>query len=300
MAGRLAVTFGGDLPHWLVAVFDLGFLAVLAVTIMREVVIGKNKRNYVVGGMVTLLLIANFLTHGVAFGFSENVTDIGQRLATHMPMLMIMLIGGRIVPSFTNNWLLKNGIQSNPPQFGLVDKLTFFFTITGALGDIVAPGHYAHSILLSIAGVLHFVRLSRWQGIKTTPEPIVWVLHVGYLWLAIGYLLMGLSGFIEGLDRSNALHAGTAGAMGTMLLAVMTRAALGHSGMTINATPLIVVAYVLVSVSALVRVLAGVSGIEPMMAYQVGGALWVLAYGLFVVVYWPIFVKRRLPRQAKT
>lgn len=297
IAGRLAVTYGAGLPLWLIAVLDLGFLAVLVMTILREVIIGKNKRNYIVVVMLSVMFIANLLTHGQAFGFSQTFIDAGMRLATHTPLFLIMLIGGRITPSFTNNWLLKNGIQSNPPQFGLLDKATFLVTVVGALGDVFAPGHYAHSTLLILAGVLHFIRLSRWQGWKAKREPIVAVLHVGYLWLAIGYLLLGVSGFTEIIARSTALHASTAGAMGTMLLGVMTRAALGHSGMTIKAAPMIVIAYVLVSLAAILRIIAGLPGIDAMTFYSAGGIVWVVAFALFVIVYWPILVVRRLPRQ---
>lgn len=297
LAGRLAVTFGAGMPHWLVAVLDLGFLTVLVITILREVVIGKNKRNYIVVVMLSTMLIANFLTHGAAFGLGDGIVDAGQRLATHMPLFLIMLIGGRITPSFTSNWLKKNGIQSNPPEFGILDKATFIVTVTGALGDVMAPGHYAHSTLLTIAGVLHLIRLSRWQGWQARSEAIVAVLHVGYLWLAVGYMLMGVSGFVDWLDRSEAIHAATAGAIGTMLLGVMTRAAMGHSGMKITALPGITLAYVLVSVSAVLRIVAGLPGVDAMTFYSLGGSAWVLAFGIFVVVYWPILVKRRLPRQ---
>ena len=149
-------------------------------------------------------------------------------------------------------------------------------------------------MLALVAAAVHALRLVLWQGHRTGAEPLVWILHVGYAWLPLGFALIGISLLVEDVDIGAALHALTAGAFGTMTLAVMTRASLGHSGRALVAGRATTLSYVLVIAAALVRVAAPIGG-WPVFGYEASAALWVAAFALFSIYYFPVLV---LPRKA--
>ena len=165
--------------------------------------------------------------------------------------------------------------------------------VAGMALSIAQPGAMVTGAVLLAAAAVHGLRLGRWHGYKTLGSPILWVLHLGYLWLVIGLALLGLSSFIDVLPASAALHALTAGAVGTMIMAVMSRASLGHSGRPLLVSPLTVAAYVLLSVGTLLRVVAPVLSDAQMALTHAGGTFWALAWLLFVVVYFPVLTKPR-------
>ena len=145
------------------------------------------------------------------------------------------------------------------------------------------PHAWPTPLLLAIAGALHLFRLSRWRGLATLREPLVWSLHAGYLWLAIGIVLLGLTALIPGLDRLSGMHALTAGGFGTMMLAVMTRASLGHSGRALTADRLTTVIYIAVILGALGRTVANVA--PGSFWLTASGLVWAGAFLLFVLGY---------------
>jgi uncharacterized protein involved in response to NO len=273
------------------AVLDLAFPAVLAFAVWREVLAGKNWRNVPVAAMVTLFGFANALHHGESSGFASQ--GLGPRTAIAVAAVMIALIGGRIVPSFTRNWLVKNGHSTLPASFGLVDKTALLASVLAALSWTAVPDSSATGIFLSVAGLLLFARLLRWRGGITFREPILLVLHVGYGWLAIAFLLLGASRFTAAVPESAALHALTAGAIGTMTLAVMTRASLGHTGRQIIADRATLAVYFAVTAGAVLRVSAPFAGDLYAVTLRAGGALWSAAFLLFAARYAPILWQRR-------
>ncbi|CAK0759870.1 conserved membrane hypothetical protein [Gammaproteobacteria bacterium] len=140
------------------------------------------------------------------------------------------------------------------------------------------------------------MRLAGWRGLSALAEPLLWVLHLGYLWLVVGLALLGLSAFMTTLPTSAALHALTAGCIATMIIGVMSRATLGHSGRPLTVTWPTVAAYLLVTVGAVVRLVAPLTPLS-MVLIEVGGLLWALAWVLFTVVYWPILTRPRIDGQ---
>ena len=289
LAGRVAMIFGEGLGPARVAVIDLSFLvAVLAVT-GSAVVAAGNRRNFPILGMLALLATANGLTHDAGFGLDADWVGVGQRLGMHLFLLLIALVGGRIVPAFTGNWLKQTGRTATPAPFGTVDKAVLVVAAAAAVADTAAPGTAVAGALLVVAGVLHAVRLSRWQGRLTLGEPIVWVLHLGYLWLAAGSLLLGLSALTDAVPRVAGVHALTAGAIGTMFVAVMSRASLGHTGRALVAGPATIAVYVLVTVAALTRTLAPWWDAAFIEVLAVSAATWIAGYGLFFAAYFPVW-----------
>jgi uncharacterized protein involved in response to NO len=280
LAGRAACAFLAD-PIAAMAV-DLAFPTVLALSVWREVVAGRNWRNAPVAVMITLFGAANALHH--AGNLDLVPAGLGTRLALAAAAMLIALIGGRIVPSFTRNWLARTGTTSLPASFGLLDKAALAATGLALILWVAVPERPFTAGCMALAGALLLVRLVRWRGYKTLAEPIVLILHLGYLWLAAAFLLFGAS-LVGLLPESSALHALTAGAVGTMTLAVMTRASLGHTGRAIVADRSIQAIYALVTLGAALRVAAPLAPDLYLPLLTAGGTAWSASFLLFAIRY---------------
>lgn len=289
---RLGVLFSSRIGLWPAAIFDVGLFVSLALLAAREVIASKN-RNVPIVGLVLLFGIADAADYAGQAGLISS--DLGWRGAIALMIVMISLIGGRIIPSFTRNWMAKRGVTSGlPTQPQRLDLLVIASTAVALLFWLAFPDERLTGVMLILASAAQTLRLSRWGGFRTTSDPLVLVLHLGYVWIPIGLLLLGLS--VAGLDipASAGIHALTAGAMTTMILAVMSRASLGHTGRELKASPMTIAAYGSVTVGALVRVLTSL-GIGPYaIMLDVAGAFWGVALLLFVIVYRPILWGPRL------
>ena len=294
-AGRAAM-LAYDALGPVAAVIDSTFLVVLAAVLLREVITGGNMRNLPVCILSALFALANIGFH-IAMTTGAGWRP-AQTIAIAIVTMMIALIGGRIVPSFTRNWLVQSGRGASlPAPMSRFDGATLVFAGSALLAWIIAPQDWFSGALLVIAGGLHGTRLARWKGWRTGVEPLVLVLHAGYAWVPLALVLMGLAALLPGLVPSTAaLHALTAGAMGTMTLAVMTRASLGHTGRERTADIWTSLIYILVIAGALIRVFAPVlaGGLQyPLMG--VAAAFWSGAFGLFAVRYGPMLITARRP-----
>ncbi len=290
LAGRAACLASPG--PWLAMAVDLAFPVTLAFAIWREVIAGSNWKNVPVAVMIALFGIANAADHLANANMLDH--DLGQRLALAVAGILIALIGGRIVPSFTRNWLVKEGSAALPAPFGDLDKVTLAATAAAMLGWVVMPDSALVGAFLFAAGVLLAVRLFRWRGLSTFREPILLVLHLGYGWLAVSFALLGLAIMLpDAVPHSSAMHALTAGAVGTMTLAVMTRASLGHTGRAIVADRSVVAMYAMVSAGAALRVAAPFAGDWYTHVLTCGGLLWAGAFLLFAIRYAPILWGRR-------
>ena len=285
-AARLAVLTSGATGLWAAAVFDIGLFVSLALLAGREVMMSKN-RNLPVVALVLLFAVADagdYLQAGGVIG-----GDYGWRGAIALVILMISLIGGRIIPSFTRNWLVKSGMGGAlPTQPQSLDVLILASTAIALLFWLVVPGSRLTGAMLVIASLAQALRLSRWGGARTFSDPLVAILHVGYAWVPVGLFLLGLAVAGADLPRSAGIHALTAGAMTTMILAVMSRASLGHTGRELKASRATSLAYVCVTVGAALRVAAslGIGGSTPIL--DVAGALWGAGLLVFVIAYAPV------------
>lgn len=292
IAGRAAGLIPGLWPP-LAAAVDASFLVVFAAVVWREVLAGRNLRNLPVCLMVTALALAN-----IAFHSSRLEPGLGagaQRLALAVAVGLIALIGGRIIPSFTRNWFLARAIEPGPATFGPIDRAVLVLT-TLALGLwIVWPTSAVAGVALIFAGLGHAARLGRWRGWKASAEPLVWILHVGYLWLAVGLGLLGASVCLPGQAPVTAgVHAITAGAIGVMTLAVMTRASRGHTGRPREADRATLAIYLAAIAAAVTRVAAPFQATHSVLLLSVSASLWTLAFGGFALAYGPMLVQRRL------
>ncbi len=289
--GRVGMASSALISTAFAAAADVAFLVALWIIVLREILAGGNRRNLPVAGLVGVLAFGNLLIHLEYLDFAETA-GLGLRLSIAVILLLITLIGGRIVPSFTRNWLKSRGEQVLPSPFGRLDRVTLVVSALAGVSWSFAPEAAVTGIALVCAGAFNGLRLARWRGQRTLGEPLVWVLHLGYAWLAAGLLLLALSVLWPALPPSAALHALTSGAVGTMTLAVMTRATLGHTGRPLSAGPSTAAIYLLASGAGVLRVVSALSGSAELAVLTLSGVLWVLAFALFVAVYGPLLIGR--------
>lgn len=299
LIGRAAVATSAIIGLPLAAGLDLAFPLLLIGVVLREIFAGRNWRNLPMPAALVGLLVANVLTHLETMGLADT-GSIGQRLGISIIILLISLIGGRIIPSFTRNWLAKRGATSMPAVPDGFDQLCLALVVA-ALGAWVAiPREMATGALFMVAGFASFARLVRWRGHDTLAEPLVWSLHVGFAWVPAGLCLIGLGVLVPSAVPATAgLHALSAGAIGSMTLAVMTRATLGHTGRGLAADRWTTSIYTLIAAAAAARVIA------PFMVDFYGtlllasAFLWSAAFGLFVVHYGQILIRDRIEKEER-
>jgi uncharacterized protein involved in response to NO len=297
LAARIALYWSGFFGIVTAAVLDVGFYLVFALVAGREVLAAKN-RNLPMVVLVLLLGVANAADYAAVAGLLAD-RELGIRGGIALVVLMISLVGGRIVPSFTRNWMIKKGWKEKlPRQPTRFDQIALAASGVALLAWLVAPVAAVTGLLLILAAALQFVRLALWRGWRTISDPFVLVLHVGYLWIPVGLLLLGMSVLDASHPRTAAVHALTTGAMATMIIAVMTRATLGHTGRELRANAATVAIYILVTLAAIVRVAAPLGLVGYRMGMEAAGALWVFAFLLFVGVYGPILLRARLGQEA--
>jgi uncharacterized protein involved in response to NO len=208
---------------------------------------------------------------------------LGWRLGLAAVMILISVVAGRIVPSFTRNWLAKRRASDLPSVHDAVDRIALGSLHAGLLGWVFAPAFRPIGGFLLLAAAFNLWRLWRWRGGATAAEPLLLVLHVGYAWLVFGAGLLGLAMLDAGVPLSAAVHALTVGTAGTMILAVMTRTTRGHTGRALSADRTTSLIYILVTLAAIGRVAVGFGPGWTMPLLIVSACFWIAAFGLFVL-----------------
>jgi uncharacterized protein involved in response to NO len=255
LAGRAAMLAVDEIGTGAAAIVDCAYLVMLTAVITREIVAGSNWRNLRIGVLVALTAVANLVFQAEMVIYAAPT--YGLRLAVAAIVGLIMVVGGRITPSFTSNWLTRQGNGKRPAPLDRFDIGSLAFPALALVAWIAAPDRYGTAALLLLMAIAQAARLSRWAGAQTWREPILFVLHVGYAFVPLGALMLSLSILWPRImPASGALHAWTTGAMGIMTLAVMTRATLGHTGRDVLSTPMTTVIYGAMLLATLVRVAA--------------------------------------------
>ncbi len=292
LLGRIACLFSALCPAWLATTADLIFPVLLAAAAAREIIAGRNWRNLVVLFPVSILGIANLLMHLEANGV-DVPPGLGWRLGLAAVIVLISVVGGRIVPSFTRNWLAKRPGAPLPASQGRLDLAALITLPVALAGWVFLPDTRAIGALLLLGAALHLWRLARWRGLSTSAEPLLLVLHIGYAWVVFGIALLGLTVLGAAIPLSAAIHALTAGAVGTMTLAVMTRATRGHAGRPLAADRPTILIFTLVTLAALTRIAAALSTAWVTPLLVIAASLWIAAFACFVIVYAPMLLLRR-------
>lgn len=287
IAGRLAVTLSID-TGWLAAmIVDCSFLAMLIALAAREVCASGNWRNLKVIVVVGFLLAGN-----VAFHLEthlEGAADYSIRLGIAVIVFLLSLIAGRIIPAFTRNWLTRENPGRLPAQFALFDLTTLLLTVVALVLWIAIPASHITGAALLLVGALHVIRMGRWAGDRVLRDRLLLILHVGYAFLPLGFLLAGAGAF--GLvPASGGAHAWMVGGAGVMTLAVMTRASLGHTGRPLKASHAIEAIYAAVVVAALARICAAVHPAWSEHLLHIAALAWVVAFFGFGAVFGPMLL----------
>ena len=291
-AGRTAAFSAGALPLWLIAIIDLSFLPTVGLLIAPRL-LQKGKRNAPLLGVLAALTLCNGMFHWAVVHNNAPLASRVLVIAIDIVLVLATVIGGRIVPAFTAATLQQQGLTPAPSR-PLIERSTIALMITIVLCDVFRPESVVAGMLALGASLAHLIRLSRWQSLKTWREPIVWSLHLGYAWIPVGLALKGLALLSGAGIAAFWLHALTVGALATLILAVMTRAALGHTGRALHVAPPIAAAYLMLSGAAVVRVFGfGLAGGAYPAILLGAAALWTAAFALFVWVYAPILMGSR-------
>jgi uncharacterized protein involved in response to NO len=292
LTGRVAVTFSVAIGWLPAAIIDVAFLVLVIAAAAREIIVGSNWRNLRVIVMVTLLLAGNVAFHLEAH--FNGSAEYGARIGIAATMLLIALIGGRIIPSFTRNWLARENPGRLPAPFARFDVVVIGFSAATLALWIAQPSATPTGTALGIAGVLHIVRLARWAGDRTWRDRLVLILHVGYAFVPVGFVLTGAAAFGIGAESAG-IHAWMVGAAGTMTLAVMTRASLGHTGQALNASPVTQAIYAAIIIAALARIAASLEPDYSVLLLHVTVLAWCLAFFGFAATYGPMLASLRRP-----
>ena len=284
--GRIAIATSEWLTPLSVALIDLSCLVVLVGYLLRETVAGRNWRNLVVIAIIGVFVAGNALFHREAAEDAYAASAYGLRIGLAAAIMMISVIGGRIVPAFTRNWLAARGSEALPATFGRLDGLALALTLLALAVWVAIPNAPETGYLLLASGIAQAARLTRWRGPDTGREPLLWILHVGYAFVPLGMLGVGAAIlWPDTLASAPAQHLWMAGAIGIMTLAVMTRATLGHSGQELTAGPGTVALYLLVVASVLARLAGGVLPEHAMALWTLAGLLWCSGFAGFVLLY---------------
>ena len=290
--GRAAMWSAGILPPLVVAVLDIAYLPLLVVIGIPELIKNKSNRNKIFIVLILLLGFGNILTHMSAGGFDVWANPL--LISIDIVVIIIAVLGGRVIPAFTAGALGQSlGHTKKVRPHSTIDMIAIISVVAVFLSDVVGGyltnNYPVASIVVVVAGIINLVRMRGWLTSHTLRQPIVWVLHLGYAWLAIGMILRGV---FEYADMGPlALHGVAVGAIGTMTLGIMSRAALGHSGRALVTPRLVVISYVLVSVAAIARLCQPLLGND---ALIIAAGAWSIAFALFTMTYLPIIALPRI------
>ena len=286
LAGRVAVTFSATIGWRAALAIDSGFLLLVAAAAAREIIAGANRSNLRVVLLVGLLAAGNIAFHLEAH--FAGIAEYGMRIGLAVVIVLITLIGGRIVPSFTRNWLARENPGRLPAPFGRFDMFAIALGAAALALWVALPQASVAAIALLAAGALHAARLVRWAGDRAARERLVLILHLGYAFIPAGFLLTGMAA-LDLAPPAAGIHAFAGGAIGTMTLAVMTRASLGHTGHALVASRATQAIYAAVIAAALSRIAAAFEPTMPLLI--LAAALWAAAFLGFGAAYGPLLLR---------
>ncbi|MGR3792997.1 NnrS family protein [Vannielia sp. SX4] len=294
LAGRLAVAGLFHLGALATALVDQAFLLAVAAMIAREIVAGRNWRNLKVLVPVSLLWLANIAYHAEAA--LTGTAWHGHRAGIALLIFLILLIGGRIVPSFTRNWLVQRGATALPVPFIRFDAVSLASGALALLAWVAVPDALATAVLCAVAAAFHLIRLARWCGHTTWRSPLLLMLHLAYLFVPLGLAAASAAALALATEAA-ATHLFGIGAIGGMTVAVMMRATMGHTGRPLAAGPFLTAAFTLTLLAGFFRVAAGwLQG-----GLALSALLWTVAFTLLAIRLAPMLARPKTARrQAST
>jgi len=290
VAGRLVFLVPGLVGAEAAAVVDSLFLPILLAICVREVVAGRKWKDLKVVGGLAALSIGNILFHLQVV--LDGHPEIAIKLAVSAYVVLVTIIGGRIIPSFTRNWINKSGRTDFPTPYGHLDSTAIVAGISALAAWVLLADGPVVAMLATAAFLLHLVRLMRWRGWTTVSEHLVTVLHVAYFFVPLGFLGIAVAS-LGSVSSMAALHVLTVGTIASMMLAVMTRATRGHTGRVLTASRTTSAIYLAIILAALLRPAADLFPDYAQVLYAASGLAWLGAFGLYLVEYGPMLTRVR-------
>ncbi len=291
--GRILPFYAELLPNSVIGLVDFSFLPALSFVIAKDLIHTKNYKNLIFVGLLVLLMLGNAMIHSQMLGLCENGAAIGIQLVLATIVIMILLIAGRVFPFFTEKGLKGISIPRNPQLDALAIAsavILFSLQLANVSGVILA-------LVALTTAALHIWRLASWFVFRIWFVPLLWVLYLGYSWLILGFIFTSFAA-LEWILPSLALHAFTVGGIGILTIGMMVRVSLGHTGRVMKAPNVIAIAFGLVNIAALFRV------IFPMALFSWTNVLmycstlaWLAAFALFIFVYAPILTTARIDQK---
>jgi uncharacterized protein involved in response to NO len=285
--GRVLLISG---PGWLAALADVAFLPLAALALWVPLRRSRNRNQFFVG-ILLLFAAANLAFHLAQIGVLEGAPTAYAKFALFLVVFIVSIMAGRVTPSFTKNAIPSAKVRTNPA----FDRAALAAIAAALLAIVSELPPMLNAALALLAAVLHAVRLWRWDPLSTRGHPILWILHLSYAWIPVGLLLLAAAAVTQRVPEVLALHAFGIGAVGGMIVGMITRTARGHTARPLQASVAETTAYALVHAAALLRVVPPLiwSAVYPA-TLLVSAAAWSLAFLIYAVQYWPILSRPRL------
>ncbi|MDX8403758.1 MAG: NnrS family protein [Mariprofundaceae bacterium] len=292
LAGRV-ISAISILPDWLVASVDIAFLPVLALVILRPMLKSGQKRSVLIPLILVLMAVGNALIYAEMLGLTFGSIAQGLIIGVGSILMLMSMIGGRVMPFFTERGL--PGVVVVRRKW--IELLAMPSVAIWLLVELIAPGSIWVVLASFSAAIVHGIRLFGWGNMRIWKMPILWVIHMAYCWLVVGFILQGLAG-MEMISATVALHGWTAGAIGMFTYGMMARVSLGHTGRPMAAHPLIIAGFLILALTSVIRVVVPILFPDVIgIALYMAAAGWMIAFALFVWVYAPFLVRPRVDGQ---
>lgn len=295
LAGRVGLWCSAWLPVWMVIGLDALFLPLLAIMLAMPLIRAGKRANMMFIALIFMMAVGGLLSNLGSFGFLEDGGRMGRLIGIDVAVMMMVVVGGRVTPAFSRNWLNAKGkVATDIAAPRWLERPAIGFAALALLAELTPLPASVPAILMVVAGILLLARLWCWRPWRVTAEPLLWVLSLGALWVAAGFILRGAAVALPMLSETAALHGHAIGAAGTMIAGIMTRASLGHTGRSLIASPLMILTYGFVTTAAVTRILGPT--LLPDLTLEslvLAGCLWIIAFLLFVVEFAPILLSPR-------
>lgn len=295
LGGRVAMALPGALPHGVPAAIDLAFLPVLVLVIARPLAATRNRRNFVMIALLTVIWTADLAIHLNALGVLSGWSHRAPILAVDVIVLLMVVVAGRVVPMFTKNATGMVSVRGRPA----LDKAAIVATLATAVLDAASLDARIGGVAAGLTALLVVLRAWTWGTRVAVRVPLLAILHVGHGWIAVGFGLRAVAAFTSAVPAVLATHALTVGAIGALTLGMMSRVALGHTGRALVSSPAMTASFALVTLAACVRVAGPLVDITLYRSTVfAAGVLWTAAFAVFIVVVGPLVVAPRVDGKA--
>jgi uncharacterized protein involved in response to NO len=290
LVARLMPFFPGAFPPWLIAAVDIAFLPVLAIALSIPLIRSGQRRNLIFLPLLGAFVAADVLVHLELTGYAESSARAGTFLGLNLIILLIVIMGGRVIPFFTERALSGVILKRRPA----IEWLSAASATAFVIAELLLPNSMLAGGLAALAALSNGIRLIGWYTNRFWSVPLLWVLHTGYAWVVAGFGMKALAA-IGVIWPQFTVHAFSVGGIGVLTLGMMARVSLGHTGRPLTAATPVAIAFVLINLAAVLR------GIVPIILPQwlpqlvaLSSGLWVAAFALFFVIYFPILTRPRI------